>query len=107
MDAEPHAGRKEGGHNPQSGIIQRPAIVTLNNAYNQKTGLVICMPLTHDFKKDNRGLYYRLADISSGISGSVVTFQMPNYDFPVEMVKLLDMLVIKTWITCYLKHIKF
>ena len=65
------------------------------------------MPLTHDFKKDNRGLYYRLPDISSGISGSVVTFQMPNYDFPVEMVKLLDMLVIKTWITCYLKHIKF
>ena len=46
------------------------------------------MPLTHDLKKDNRGLYYRLADISSGISGSVVTFQisvvtfqMPNYDF--------------------------
>ena len=39
------------------------------------------MPLTHDLKKDNRGLYYRLADISSAISGSVVTFQMSNYDF--------------------------
>ena len=81
IDAEPHAGREEGGHNPQSGNIQRPAIVISNNAYNQKTGLVICMPLTHDLKKDNRGLYYRLADISSGLSGSVVTFQMPNYDF--------------------------
>ena len=39
------------------------------------------MPLTHDLKKDNRGLYYRLADISSGISGSVITFFIPNYDF--------------------------
>lgn len=65
------------------------------------------MPLTHDLKKDNRGLYYRLADISSGISGSVVTFQISNYDFLVDTVKLLDMLVIKIWITCYLKHIKF
>ncbi len=65
------------------------------------------MPLTHDLKKDNRGLYYSFADISSGISGSVVTFQISNYDFLVDTVKLLDMLVIKIWITCYLKHIKF
>ena len=65
------------------------------------------MPLTHDLKKDNRGLYYRLADISSGISGSVITFLYLIMIFPVEMLKLLDMLVIKTWITCYLKHIKF
>ncbi|MEB3365626.1 type II toxin-antitoxin system PemK/MazF family toxin [Lactobacillus sp. R2/2] len=36
IDAEPHAGREEGGHNPQSGNIQRPAIVISNNAYNQK-----------------------------------------------------------------------
>ncbi|RMC46705.1 type II toxin-antitoxin system PemK/MazF family toxin [Lactobacillus sp. ESL0230] len=81
IDAEPHAGREEGGHSFQSGNIQRPAIVISNNAYNQKTGLVVCMPLTHDLNKDNGELYYHIADINSGISGSVITFYMPNYDF--------------------------
>lgn len=81
IDAEPHAGREEGGHSFQSGNIQRPAIVISNNAYNQKTGLVICMPLTHGLNKDKGELYYHFADINSGVSGSIITFFMPNYDF--------------------------
>jgi len=81
IDAEPHAGREEGGHRPKSGNIQRPAVVISNDAYNQKTGFVICMPLTHDTNKDNNDLYYQIAEINSGISGSVITFFMPNYDF--------------------------
>lgn len=81
IDAEPHAGREEGGHAPQHGNIQRPAIVISNDAYNEKTGLVICMPITHDIKKNNNDLYYQIADIPSGVFGSVITYIMSNYDF--------------------------
>ncbi|MDF7639938.1 type II toxin-antitoxin system PemK/MazF family toxin [Lactobacillus sp. ESL0791] len=81
IDAEPHSGREEGGHNSESGNVQRPAVVISNDAYNQKTGLVVCMLMTHDVNKGNDALYYPIASHDANVVGSVITFQMPNYDF--------------------------
>lgn len=39
------------------------------------------MLLTHGLNKDKGELYYHFADINSGVSGSVITFLIPNYDF--------------------------
>lgn len=88
IDAEPHAGREEGGHNPKAGNIRRPAVVVSRTAYNQQTGFVICMPITSK-KKTNQKLYLPIADIESGINGSIITFQTPMYDFHARHGKVI------------------
>lgn len=80
IDAEPHAGREEGGHNPQRGNIRRPMIVLSTAAYYDQTGLIIGMPITHrKFKRTD--ILIPINDQTSGIDGSIITYQMPNYDF--------------------------
>ena len=80
IDAEPHAGHEEGGHRPQSGHIRRPMVVLSNDGYNQAMGMIIGMPITSKVKHDHR-IYVPVDDHASGISGSIITFQLPNYNF--------------------------
>lgn len=46
----------------------------------KKVGMVVCMPITSRLKKDRR-IYLPIADHPSGIHGSILTFQIPNYDY--------------------------
>ncbi len=80
IDAEPHAGHEESGHNPKSGNIRRPMVVLSNDGYNQQVHMVVCMPITSKIKQ-NRQIYLPIADQASGIHGSVITFQIPNYNY--------------------------
>ncbi|WP_125582235.1 type II toxin-antitoxin system PemK/MazF family toxin [Levilactobacillus cerevisiae] len=80
IDAEPHVGHEEGGHSPQTGNIRRPMVVISNNGYNLSMGMVVCMPITSKIKTDER-IYSPIVDHDSGISGSIITYQVPNYDF--------------------------
>lgn len=80
IDAEPHAGKEEGGHDAAAGNIRRPAVVISRTSYNQQTGFVVCMPITSQ-KKINQKLFLPIADFASGIKGNIITFQMPTYDF--------------------------
>ncbi|CAD7482809.1 type II toxin-antitoxin system PemK/MazF family toxin [Lacticaseibacillus casei] len=54
IDAEPHAGREEGGHSPRSGNIRRPVLVISNNRYNVG-GMALVFPIT-SIKKMSRYL---------------------------------------------------
>ena len=80
IDAEPHVGHEESGHDPQSGNIRRPMVVISNSGYNAAMGMVVCMPITSQKKSDAR-IYQAIVDYDSGINGSVITFQIPNYDY--------------------------
>nr|WP_235803629.1 type II toxin-antitoxin system PemK/MazF family toxin [Lentilactobacillus kisonensis] len=80
IDAEPHAGHEYGGHSTTDQNIRRPMIVLSNNDYNRATGMVIGMVVTSKDFSDN-DFYYAFADFESGIKGSVVTWQLPTYDF--------------------------
>lgn len=80
IDAEPHSGREEGGHDSINGNIQRPEVVISSNAYNPKTGLTISMPITSK-NRNNKILYLPFVDVKSGIKGSIITWQMRNFDF--------------------------
>lgn len=80
IDAEPHIGHEEGGHDPAAGNIKRPMVVISNDGYNQQTGMVVCMPITSKHV-ENRRMYAPIADFDSGIKGSIILFQVPNYDF--------------------------
>ncbi|GHP13301.1 hypothetical protein YK48G_07260 [Lentilactobacillus fungorum] len=80
IDAEPHVGHEEGGHDPINGNIRRPMVVISNDGYNHELNMVVCMPITSKTKTDHR-IYLPIADHKSGIQGSVITFQIPNYDY--------------------------
>jgi len=80
IDAESHAGHEEGGHNPQTGNIRRPMVVLSNTKYNQLTGMVVCMPITSK-ARSNYKLAVPIRDSASGVEGTVITYQIPNYDY--------------------------
>lgn len=80
IDAEPHVGHEEGGHDPKTGNIRRPMVVLSNSKYNQLTGMVVCMPITSKIHLDFR-IAVPIRDSASGIQGSIITYQIPNYDF--------------------------
>lgn len=80
IDAEPHSGREQGGHNPAKGNIRRPMIVISTSQYFQCTGLIIGMPITHK-KFQRTDILVPIKDEHSGIEGSIITYQMQNYDF--------------------------
>jgi len=80
IDSEPHAGREEGGHDPQRGNIRRPLVVLSNDAYNAKTKMIVGMPITSKMINDRR-IFLPIADQVSGVKGSVITYMIPNYDY--------------------------
>ncbi|VDG25053.1 hypothetical protein [Lactobacillus koreensis] [Lactiplantibacillus mudanjiangensis] len=51
----------------------------IRDRYNAYTGMIIGMPITSKLR--NGPMYVPIADIASGIHGSIVTYQMPNFDF--------------------------
>lgn len=79
IDAEPHAGHEEGGHNPEKGNIRRPMVVLSNDGYNS-TGMIVGMPITSKTMNDMR-IYLPIANHESGIQGTIITFLIPNYDY--------------------------
>lgn len=79
IDAEPHAGKEIGGHNPKQGNIRRPFIVLSNYNYNRLTHLVQVMPITHVHKESP--LRLRIVDYATKINGDVLTHQLPMYSF--------------------------
>jgi len=80
IDAEPHAGHEEGGHDPQRGNIRRPLVVLSNDAYNSRTKMIVGMPITSKII-NNRRIFLPIADQGSGVKGSVITYMIPNYDY--------------------------
>ena len=80
IDVEPHSGREFGGHDPESGNIRRNVIVLSNDVYNAKTGMIIGMVVAHSHFL-NPTWYQPFADFDSGVSGNIVLWQIPNYDF--------------------------
>jgi len=90
IDAEPHVGHEEGGHNPLTGNIQHPFVVISKDQYNAFTSLIIGMPITS--KSKNGPMYVPIADVASGIRGNVITYQMQNYDFSGRHGKIIGRL---------------
>ena len=89
IDAEPHAGREEGGHNPATGNVQRPLIVLSNNDYNKYSGMVIGMMLTSTPRKLDPGFNRSFLDVDSGVHGQIIMWQLPNLDFKARNAKIV------------------
>ncbi|MCK6411997.1 MAG: endoribonuclease MazF [Azonexus sp.] len=84
---------------PQSGHEQagrRPAVVLSPQAYNQRSGLLVCVPITHQVK----GYPFEVLLSGSGASGAALADQVKSLDWktrqaerkgqatPVEMAEI-------------------
>lgn len=81
IDYEPHSGKEYGGHDKKN--IRRPMVVLSNNAYNEKTGLIIGMPITTAHKSNNQ-LYKQIIipnSLGKGVNGFIVLWQVQNFDY--------------------------
>lgn len=83
IDAEPHAGREEGGHNVQTGNIKRPVVVVSNDHYN-RTGMSIVFPITST-KKDSR--YLLPVDLKK--PSKIILTQLLGYDMIARNAKYM------------------
>ncbi|KJY54728.1 Toxin-antitoxin system, toxin component, MazF family (plasmid) [Lactobacillus helsingborgensis] len=83
IDAEPHAGREYGGHDPQKNNIRRYMVVISNSSYNKKTGMIVAMPIStvSRLKNDKRFYPILIPDKQNGIKGFVCLWQIQNFDF--------------------------
>lgn len=75
VDAEPHAGREEGGHSPKSGNIRRPVLVISNNRYNIG-GMALVFPITSKKQKSRYLLPLNLKKPSQIILTQILGYDM-------------------------------
>ncbi|MDR0899330.1 MAG: type II toxin-antitoxin system PemK/MazF family toxin [Lactobacillaceae bacterium] len=75
VDAEPHSGREQGGHNPMSGNVRRPVVVVSNDGYG-KTGMAIVFPITLNQTKSRYLMPINLKKPSQVILSQILGYDM-------------------------------
>ncbi len=71
LEFSPQAGHEQAGH--------RPALVLSPSAYNNKTGTMLCCPMTTQIK----GYPFEVIIHAEGVSGAVLSDQVKNLDWRV------------------------
>lgn len=89
IDAEPHAGREEGGHDPNGSNIQRPMIVLSRDGYNRNTKMIFGMMLMSTSRYLAPELHKAFFDEKSGIHGKIIMWQIPNYDYEARHARIV------------------
>ncbi|MDP2761444.1 MAG: endoribonuclease MazF [Sideroxyarcus sp.] len=69
LEFSPQAGHEQAGH--------RPALVLSPAAYNNKTGTMLCCPMTTQIK----GYPFEVIIHAEGVSGAVLSDQVKNLDW--------------------------
>ncbi len=69
LEFSPQAGHKQAGH--------RPALVLSTAAYNNKTGTMLCCPMTTQIK----GYPFEVIIQAEGVSGAVLSDHVKNLDW--------------------------
>ena len=75
LNFTPQAGHEQAGH--------RPALVVSPGAYNGKTGLMLCCPITSRVK----GYPFEVALDAGGVRGVVLSDQVKNLDWKARRAK--------------------
>jgi len=98
VDAEPHAGKEEGGHNRQNGNIRRPVVVVSNDSYN-RVGLSIVFPVT-----SKRQINRYLMPVMAKHASSIILTQILGYDMFARNAKSMGISVSESELA-YLKDV--
>ena len=80
--AEPHA-----GHDPSTGNIRRHFLVVSNHSYNQRSGLVCGLAITHIHRESP--YRFPIMDFASGTNGDVLLLQLLSTDFVARHGKVI------------------
>lgn len=72
LESDPQTGHEQAGH--------RPALVLSPEAYNRKTGLMLCCPLTTRVK----GYPFEVAVVVDGVESVVLADQVKSLDWQVR-----------------------
>jgi len=78
LQFNPQAGHEQAGH--------RPAIVLSPKAYNEKTGLILCCPVTNQVKK--YPFEVQLPD-DSGVDGVILADHIKSLDWKARQAKFI------------------
>ncbi len=84
LEFDPQAGHEQAGH--------RPAVVLSRKAYNRKTGLAICCPITSRIK----GYPFEVNVDGKKIRGAVLSDQVKSLDWKARRAKLVEKLDAET-----------
>ena len=76
LEFSPQAGHEQAGH--------RPALVLSPAAYNNKTGTMVCCPMTTQIK----GYPFEVIIRAEGINGAVLSDQVKNLDWRARKASL-------------------
>lgn len=77
LEFSPQAGHEQAGH--------RPALVLSPAAYNGKTGMMVCCPLTTQIK----GYPFEVVIHAMDVSGAVLADQIKSLDWRARKAKLM------------------
>jgi mRNA interferase MazF len=77
LEFSPQAGHEQAGH--------RPALVLSPAAYNNKTGMMVCCPLTTQIK----GYPFEVIIHAKDVSGAVLADQIKSLDWGARKAKLM------------------
>lgn len=91
LQFDPQAGREQAGH--------RPALVLSPLAYNAKTNLMLCCPLTTQVKS----YPFEVAFTDGGSQSAVLADQLKSLDWKVRKAKFKSKLPRQTMVTVKLK----
>lgn len=86
IDAEPHAGKEYGGHDPAKNNNRRPMLVISSDIYNERTGFVSVFPITHHVP--SRFPMKKKIHVDN-IDGYIVFAGLLGYDFEARHGKIV------------------
>ena len=93
INAEPHAGEEEGGHDQQVGNTYRPVLVCSTSKYNQY-GFVVGMPITSHRGHDVNNPFYKMlvpiSTVNHHVSGYIIPAKIVGYDYLARHGKIVD-----------------
>lgn len=87
IDSEPHAGNEYGGHNSDASNTFRPLLVVSDEAYNQRTGMIVGFPITHTTRIKAP---FQMTLSSHTIEGHVILTGLLGYDYIARSGKIVD-----------------
>lgn len=93
IEAEPHAGHEWGGHNLNTGNIERHMLIVSATPYNRSSGFIVGMPITTSKRyKDDK--HYKpilvMGDKVTGVKGYVCLYQILNFDYAARKGRVVN-----------------
>ena len=90
IEAEPHAGHEWGGHNLNTGNIERHMLIVSATPYNRSSGFIVGMPITTSEDDKHYKPILVMGDKVTGVKGYVCLYQILNFDYAARKGRVVN-----------------